>query len=115
MEAKDRKLYQVKKTIGYGIYSDKELKQYLEEQAETSFKAGRGSRKNEIEELMDIAFKDGERIGKKAGRREVMEWIRDNATESIAVKDSDTSQEMDILAIIEDKWRTQKEKWEIKC
>jgi len=35
------------------------------------FKAGRDSRKGEIEELMSMAFRDGERIG----TRKVVEWI----------------------------------------
>lgn len=42
-------------------------------QAEISFKAGQDSRKDEIEELMSIAFKDGEEIGKQAGIKEVVE------------------------------------------
>ena len=49
-----------------------------EVQAEISFKAGRDSRKGEIEGLMALAFTDGERMGKQDGRREVVEWIKEN-------------------------------------
>ena len=44
-------------------------RQGKEAQAQISFGAGRESRKKEIEELMDYAFKDGENIG----RSEVVE------------------------------------------
>ena len=72
MEAKDRKRFKVKRTIGYGTYSDKELKQYLEAQAEISFKAGRlEERKNVLNTAQDVlsALEDG----RQAGIREVAE------------------------------------------
>ena len=53
----------------------------------------------------DIAFKAGEDKGYSKGFDKVVEWIELNATDAIAVKDSDTSQEMTIRAIPEDKWQ----------
>ncbi len=40
MKAEEGKRLKVKKTIGYGTYSDEELKQYLEGQARISLRVG---------------------------------------------------------------------------
>ncbi|MBA7661935.1 hypothetical protein ES703_69955 [subsurface metagenome] len=68
MEAKDT-VMSLEQALRYGGY-----RYACEAQAEISFKAGFDSRKTEIEELMDYAFKDGEWVGKKAGIKEMVEW-----------------------------------------
>ena len=77
MKAEDRKRYKVKRTIGYGTYSDKELKQYLEAQAEISFKAGQ-------EDVM-LESKMGTITVSSLvnrGRRDVVEWIEGQGQET---------------------------------
>jgi len=52
--------------------------------------------------------------GYELGVREVVEWVEFHTTDAIAVKDSDTSQEMVIRAMPNNLWQAQKEKWGIK-
>ena len=49
--------------LGSNAKHNKEVERLIKQARNEGFKAGRASRKEEIEELMDYAFKDGERIG----------------------------------------------------
>ena len=77
------------------------------DQAVISFKAG----KLEASKVNAQAYYDS---GKQAGIKEVVEWIKNNATDAIVVKDSDTPQQMTIRAIPDDKWQIKLKDWGIK-
>ena len=79
----------------------------LKTQAEISFKAGQKEGRKEM-------FLAGDSNGYLRGIREVVEWVGKHATESIAVKDSDTSQEMNIRAISENEWQDELKEWGLK-
>jgi len=71
-----------------------------------SFKAGRASRKEEIEELMDYAFKDGERIG----TRKVVEWIEEKSHSPF----SEVADQRSTRFISDGEWQAKLENWGIK-
>ena len=52
-------------------------------------------------------------ISFKAGIREVVEWVKHTATEPMAVKDSDKTQTMLIVAMPAEQWQAKLKEWNV--